>query len=128
MGLTAIVKPTHDCNLACKYCYIDEKAENGRMAPELIRMLRNESDPMRRFARIEALAYLDIREAIPELAEMLNSNDKYMQIAALEALSRLNAYEIIPEIQKILRSGDVKMQDAECKPMYRVSCIMHHVS
>lgn len=31
MGLTAIVKPTHDCNLACRYCYVDPSAEKGRM-------------------------------------------------------------------------------------------------
>lgn len=29
--LTAIVKPTHECNLACRYCYVEESAENGRM-------------------------------------------------------------------------------------------------
>jgi uncharacterized protein len=28
---TAIVKPTHDCNLACKYCYVPENAEQGTM-------------------------------------------------------------------------------------------------
>lgn len=32
MGLTAIVKPTHNCNLRCEYCYIEEEAENGRMS------------------------------------------------------------------------------------------------
>lgn len=31
MGLTAIVKPTHDCNLKCRYCYVPETAEQGRM-------------------------------------------------------------------------------------------------
>lgn len=30
-SITAIVKPTHECNLACKYCYIDAAAEQGRM-------------------------------------------------------------------------------------------------
>ncbi len=29
--LTAIVKPTHDCNLACKYCYVSDTAEQGMM-------------------------------------------------------------------------------------------------
>jgi uncharacterized protein len=36
MGLTAIVKPTHDCNLRCKYCYIEEGAERGRMSQETL--------------------------------------------------------------------------------------------
>ncbi len=31
MTLTAIVKPTHDCNLACKYCYVSDAAEQGMM-------------------------------------------------------------------------------------------------
>ncbi len=31
MPLTAIVKPTHDCNLACRYCYVPDTAEQGRM-------------------------------------------------------------------------------------------------
>jgi uncharacterized protein len=29
--ITAIVKPTHECNLACRYCYVEESAEQGRM-------------------------------------------------------------------------------------------------
>lgn len=29
--ITLIVKPTHDCNLACSYCYIDDNAEKGIM-------------------------------------------------------------------------------------------------
>jgi len=31
MGLTAIVKPTHECNLSCKYCYIEDSVERGKM-------------------------------------------------------------------------------------------------
>lgn len=31
MSLTAIVKPTNDCNLACKYCYVEDCAEKGYM-------------------------------------------------------------------------------------------------
>ena len=31
MRLTAIVKPTHECNLSCTYCYVREDAEEGRM-------------------------------------------------------------------------------------------------
>lgn len=30
-GITAIIKPTHECNLACRYCYVEENAEQGRM-------------------------------------------------------------------------------------------------
>jgi uncharacterized protein len=30
-SITAIVKPTHECNLACKYCYVEDQAEKGRM-------------------------------------------------------------------------------------------------
>ncbi|MBU1129457.1 MAG: radical SAM protein, partial [Nanoarchaeota archaeon] len=29
--ITVIVKPTHNCNLRCKYCYIEENAEKGNM-------------------------------------------------------------------------------------------------
>jgi uncharacterized protein len=31
-GFTVIMKPTHSCNLACKYCYIEESAEKGVMS------------------------------------------------------------------------------------------------
>jgi uncharacterized protein len=31
MAITAIVKPTHDCNLSCSYCYVEDGAENGKM-------------------------------------------------------------------------------------------------
>tara|TARA_Y100000310_G_C20691377_1_gene822475 strand:+ start:2277 stop:3398 length:1122 start_codon:yes stop_codon:yes gene_type:complete len=30
-GFTVIMKPTHSCNLACKYCYIEDGAEQGIM-------------------------------------------------------------------------------------------------
>jgi uncharacterized protein len=30
-GLTAIVKPTTQCNLDCKYCYVDEHSSSNRM-------------------------------------------------------------------------------------------------
>ena len=29
--LSIIVKPTHDCNLGCRYCYVSEEAEKGSM-------------------------------------------------------------------------------------------------
>ena len=32
MSITAIVKPTHDCNLSCSYCYVEEGAEKGKMS------------------------------------------------------------------------------------------------
>lgn len=32
MPITAIVKPTHNCNLSCSYCYVEEGAENGKMS------------------------------------------------------------------------------------------------
>ena len=31
MSLTVIVKPTHNCNLRCKYCYVPDSAEQGLM-------------------------------------------------------------------------------------------------
>ncbi|MFH0948997.1 MAG: radical SAM protein [Candidatus Aenigmatarchaeota archaeon] len=31
MTFTVIMKPTHACNLACEYCYVDEKTESGIM-------------------------------------------------------------------------------------------------
>lgn len=34
--IVAIVKPTHECNLACKYCYIDENAEHGQMSSKTL--------------------------------------------------------------------------------------------
>ena len=30
-NFTAIVEPTHGCNLECKYCYLNKNAESGRM-------------------------------------------------------------------------------------------------
>ncbi len=36
MGLTAIIKPTHECNLSCSYCYVDPNAETGRMTDVLM--------------------------------------------------------------------------------------------
>jgi len=30
-GITAIIKPTHECNLACKYCYIEDSIKQGKM-------------------------------------------------------------------------------------------------
>ncbi len=30
-SLTVIIEPTHECNLSCKYCYVDKNAEKGRM-------------------------------------------------------------------------------------------------
>lgn len=30
-SICAIVKPTHECNLACRYCYVEGCAEKGRM-------------------------------------------------------------------------------------------------
>lgn len=30
-GITAIIKPTHNCNLDCRYCYIEKSAEDGTM-------------------------------------------------------------------------------------------------
>ena len=36
-SLSVIVKPTHDCNLACKYCYLGENAGEGRMNYETLK-------------------------------------------------------------------------------------------
>lgn len=36
VSITVISKPTHDCNLRCKYCYVEESAENGRMSGGLL--------------------------------------------------------------------------------------------
>jgi len=30
-GVTVIAKPTHTCNLKCKYCYVHSHAEQGLM-------------------------------------------------------------------------------------------------
>lgn len=30
-SITAIIKPTHDCNLRCRYCYVEDNAERGSM-------------------------------------------------------------------------------------------------
>jgi len=30
-NFTAIIEPTHSCNLECKYCYVNKNAEKGRM-------------------------------------------------------------------------------------------------
>jgi len=29
--LNVIIEPTHECNLSCKYCYVDKNVEKGRM-------------------------------------------------------------------------------------------------
>ncbi|MCL5018391.1 MAG: radical SAM protein [Candidatus Pacearchaeota archaeon] len=34
--LTIIAKPTHSCNLNCKYCYLEESAEKGKMSENLL--------------------------------------------------------------------------------------------
>ena len=34
--LSVIAKPTHDCNLRCKYCYIEKSAEDGIMSEQLL--------------------------------------------------------------------------------------------
>lgn len=36
MSITAIVKPTHDCNFSCKYCYVDHNAEQGVMSEQTL--------------------------------------------------------------------------------------------
>ncbi len=36
MNLQIIVKPTHECNLNCKYCYLEDSAEKGRMSESLL--------------------------------------------------------------------------------------------
>lgn len=38
-SITAIVKPTHRCNLRCKYCYLEDSAEQGEMSPSTIETL-----------------------------------------------------------------------------------------
>lgn len=34
--LSIIAKPTHECNLRCKYCYLEDGAENGRMSEQIL--------------------------------------------------------------------------------------------
>lgn len=34
--LVAIIKPTHKCNLACKYCYVPENASKGVMSEKVL--------------------------------------------------------------------------------------------
>ena len=34
--ISVIVKPTHDCNLGCRYCYIDPDAEQGIMSQKTL--------------------------------------------------------------------------------------------
>ena len=38
-SITAIVKPTHFCNISCEYCYVEEEAEKGRMSDETLEKL-----------------------------------------------------------------------------------------
>jgi uncharacterized protein len=37
MGMSVIVKPTHECNLQCTYCYVLDEAERGRMSDQTLR-------------------------------------------------------------------------------------------
>ncbi len=30
-NITVIIKPTHECNLSCKYCYVEKSAEQGKL-------------------------------------------------------------------------------------------------
>lgn len=34
--ISVIAKPTHECNLKCRYCYLEESAEDGRMSEGLM--------------------------------------------------------------------------------------------
>ena len=34
--ITVIAKPTHSCNLGCKYCYVSTEAEKGVMSEETL--------------------------------------------------------------------------------------------
>lgn len=40
--LTAIIKPTHSCNIACRYCYVGDCAENGRMNSQTLENMTRE--------------------------------------------------------------------------------------
>ena len=43
--ITVIAKPTHDCNLACRYCYIEDSAEKGGMSEDVLEnSIKNISD------------------------------------------------------------------------------------
>jgi uncharacterized protein len=47
--ITVIAKPTHNCNLACKYCYVDQRAEKGYMTEKiLIQSIKKISDTFKR--------------------------------------------------------------------------------
>lgn len=41
--LTVIVKPTHTCNMACRYCYLDHQAEQGMMDYNILENLVNKT-------------------------------------------------------------------------------------
>jgi len=41
--LSIIVKPTHDCNMGCEYCYIDPEAEQGVMDEGTLENMVNKS-------------------------------------------------------------------------------------
>lgn len=34
--ISVIAKPRHDCNLSCKYCYLEEEAEKGIMSDKIL--------------------------------------------------------------------------------------------
>jgi len=42
-GLTAIVKPTTECNLDCKYCYVDEHQGKTRMSEQTLKKIISET-------------------------------------------------------------------------------------
>lgn len=55
-NLTIIIKPTHNCNLRCKYCYIDENAENGMMNYETLK--KSIFQPMKYIGKNGKVKYL----------------------------------------------------------------------
>lgn len=34
--LSVIIKPTNECNLSCKYCYVEENAEKGKISKKIL--------------------------------------------------------------------------------------------
>lgn len=91
MSLTAIVKPTHDCNLRCSYCYIDSSAESGRMTDSLLRAT------MEQTARVskDKSARFIWHGGEP----LLMGVDFYREVASISKSLRQKGYKIQSSIQ-----------------------------
>lgn len=89
---TVIVKPTHDCNMGCIYCYIPATAERGRMSEQT---LRNTIEKPTRHTGKERETHFIWHGGEPLLAGL----PFYQKVAKIEDGLRTEGYRISNGIQ-----------------------------